>query len=72
MKSKLEKAILDSMIKNPNNYWKGFVYLNRKDPRIIVPRGYSWMGWTLNFASPYSYITLICIILITIAAIIIL
>jgi len=67
MKTKLDQAILDSMSKNPNN-WKGIFYFNRKDQRLIVPKLYPYMGWTFNFASPYSYITLFCIILIIIAS----
>jgi uncharacterized membrane protein len=69
MKSGLDKAILDSMSRNPNN-WKGIFYYNPRDPRLIVRKIYPLMGWSFNFASPYSYITLISIILITIAAII--
>jgi uncharacterized membrane protein len=69
MKSKLEKAILDSMSKNPNN-WKGVFYFNPKDPRLLVRKINPGMGWSFNFASPYSYITLICIVLITIASIV--
>jgi len=67
MKTKLDQAIFDSMSKNPNN-WKGIFYFNRKDPRLIVPKLYPYMGWTFNFASPYSYITMTCIILIIIAS----
>jgi len=69
MKSKLDKAILDSMSRNPNN-WKGIFYYNPSDPRLIVRKIHPLMGWSFNFASPYSYITLISIILITIAAIV--
>jgi uncharacterized membrane protein len=69
MKSKLEKAILDAMSNNPNN-WKGIFYFNPKDPRSVVRKINPRMGWSFNFASPYSYITLICIVLITIAAIV--
>lgn len=69
MKTKVEKAILDSMSKNPNN-WKGIFYKNPNDPRILVRKNRPAMGWTYNWASPYSYISLACIILITIAAII--
>jgi uncharacterized membrane protein len=69
MKSKLDKAIFESMSKNPNN-WKGIFYYNPQDPRLVVRKVNPRMGWSFNFASPYSYITLGCIILITIAAII--
>ncbi len=66
MKSRPDKEILDAMSKNPGN-WKGVFYCNRKDPRIIVPKLDPSMGWTLNFASPYSYVFVIAVILIIIA-----
>lgn len=67
MKTKLEKAIFETMSKNPNN-WKGIFYFNPKDPRILVPKINPGLGWSYNWASPYSYIALICIVLITIAS----
>lgn len=67
MKTKHDKEILDSMSKNPNN-WRGIFYFNRKDPRLIVPKLYPSMGWTLNFSSPYSYLFIIAIILIIVAS----
>ena len=63
MKTKPEKEILDAMSKDPGN-WKGLIYLNKKDPRLMVPKLYPSMGWTLNFASPYAYLLIISIILI--------
>jgi len=69
MKTKLEKAILDSMAKNPNN-WNGIFYYNPKDPRVLVRKIRPSMGWSFNWASPYSYVSLICIVLITIAYIV--
>lgn len=44
------------------NNWIGVLYFNRKDSRVIVPKRISGMGWTLNFANPYTYIILIAII----------
>ena len=67
MKTKLSQQILDNMSKDPGN-WKGPFYFNSKDPRLIVPKLHPMMGWTFNFASPYSYITFGAIILIIIAA----
>lgn len=60
MKSKTEKEIENTMNKNPNN-WKGIFYFNRKDYRLIVPKRDPSLGWTLNFASPYTYLFLIAI-----------
>jgi uncharacterized membrane protein len=67
MKSRLDKAILDSMINNPNN-WKGIFYKNPNDPRVIVRKARPAGGWSFNWASPYAYISFVCIILITVAA----
>lgn len=67
MKTKLEKEILNKMSQDPNN-WKWMFYFNRKDSRLIVPKFIPAMGWTLNFASPYSYLFLIAIVIIAIAS----
>lgn len=67
MKTKAGREIENSMNKNLNN-WKGIFYFNRKDYRLIVPKQNPYLGWTLNFASPYTYLFLaaiIAIILIT-------
>jgi uncharacterized membrane protein len=69
MKTKLEKAILDSMINNPNN-WHGIFYKNPNDPRVVVRKNSLTRNWSFNWASPYSYISLICIWIIIIASII--
>jgi uncharacterized membrane protein len=60
MKTKAGKEIENTMNKNPNN-WKGIFYFNRSDYRIIVPKNNPYLGWTLNFASPYTYLFLIAI-----------
>ena len=65
MKTNLDKKFLDTMSKNPNN-WKGIIYFNRRDPRLLVPKLHPSLGWTFNFASPYAYITTVAIILIVI------
>lgn len=58
---KLEKEMRKPMTDNPNN-WKGPFYFNRKDYRLIVPKSNPTMGWTLNFASPYTFIAIAVII----------
>ncbi len=45
-----------------SNNWKGPLYFNRKDSRVIVPKRVSGLGWTVNFSSPYTYIIIIAII----------
>jgi len=66
MKANLDKQLLDTMSKDPGN-WRGLIYYNRKDPRLMVPKRYPSLGLTFNFASPYAYITLGLIILIILA-----
>ncbi len=61
MKSKETKEMENSMNRNPNN-WKGIFYFNRSDYRIIVPKNNPYMGWTLNFASPNTWLFLIAIL----------
>ncbi len=65
MKTNPGKQFLDTMSKEPGN-WKGPIYFNRKDPRLMVPKFNPVMGWTFNFASPYAYITLGAILLIVV------
>ena len=61
MKTKVNKEMLEAMRKNSNN-WRGILYFNYRDPGVIVPKLYPMMGWTLNFANPYSYIALLALI----------
>ncbi|MFA6404045.1 MAG: DUF5808 domain-containing protein [Salinivirgaceae bacterium] len=68
MKPKLDNEISDLMRKNPSNWKAGIFYFNPADPRIIVPKRISMMGWTLNFASPYAYISTIAIVILIIAS----
>ncbi|HLO58609.1 MAG TPA: DUF5808 domain-containing protein [Bacteroidales bacterium] len=64
----IEDQQKDRMKKDPENYKWGLFYFNKYDPRILVPKRNNMMGWTLNFASPYSYLFLIAIVLIAVAA----
>jgi uncharacterized membrane protein len=54
---KLEKEMRKPMTDNPHN-WKGPFYFNRRDYRLLVPKNNPSMGWTLNFASPYAWVTM--------------
>ena len=42
---------IETCWKDPHNRKWG-VYYCKADPRVIVPRHWKWMGWTLNFARP--------------------
>ncbi len=50
------------MTGDPTNYKWGFLYYNLNDKRILVPKSFSKLGWTLNFAQPFSYVIIIGII----------
>jgi uncharacterized membrane protein len=54
------------MSKNPA-FWRGPLYFNRKDLRLVDPKLHPSLGWTLNFASQGAYIfiaALICLVVI--------
>jgi uncharacterized membrane protein len=61
MKSKYNSEYLNEMSKNPG-YWKGPFYFNRKDPRLLVPKLHTSLGWTLNFSKPGAYIAIAALI----------
>ena len=37
------------------NYKWGIFYYNPADRRLFVPKRNKLLGWTLNFANPWSY-----------------
>ena len=49
---------------NQDNYKWGFLYFDRSDQRVIVPKVNKWMGWTFNFARPETYIIIFAFIVI--------
>jgi len=57
MNSKPDKQFLDTMSRD-TSYWRGPFYINRRDPRLMVPKLHPSLGWTLNFANPGSYLAL--------------
>lgn len=67
MKSKPDDKLLDAMRSNPDN-WKWIFYVNRKDPRLFVPKLNPDLGWTLNFGNIYAIIGLTAIVAIIIAS----
>ena len=64
MKTPYQQHELDKMKNDPNNYKWGIIYYNPLDSRVFVPKRNKVMAWTLNFASPYSYMIILGIILI--------
>ncbi len=65
MKSKLDQQLLDTMWKNPDN-WKGIIYFNSKDPRLLVPKSNPKLGLTLNFGNKLTYLAFAGIVLIAV------
>jgi len=51
---------------NTDNYKWGLFYFNPDDTRVIVPKQIQWMGWTLNFARPATWIIIIAFVVVAI------
>jgi uncharacterized membrane protein len=52
---------------DPSN-WKAWgFYFNKSDPRIFPPKR-SYLGWTINFANPYSILAMILLFLLLLTA----
>lgn len=64
MEKSSDKRDPDQMNQDPGNYKFGFLYWNKYDKRIIVPKRTPFLGWTINFGNPYSYVFLILFIVI--------
>lgn len=41
---------IENCWKDPHNRKWGVFYYCKADPRVIVPRRWKWMGWTVNTA----------------------
>ncbi|TCP31796.1 putative membrane protein [Scopulibacillus darangshiensis] len=55
-----------SINRNDDRYWKlGQFYFNPNDPAVWIEKRFG-IGWTVNFARPASWLTLIAIILIAV------
>lgn len=49
-----DKDKLEKWHQDPNNWVWGVFYFNKEDKRLLVPKRFKWMGWTINFANPKS------------------
>jgi len=61
MENNLNKQTANFESKNSDG-WKGVIYFNRQDSRLMVPKRIPGMGWTLNFGNPYTYVLIIAIV----------
>ena len=66
-KEKSDKEILQNWHNDSSNWKWGIFYFNKKDKRLLPPKRIQGLGWTVNFANPYSILLLAGIILLTIA-----
>lgn len=53
----------DQWRNDPSKWILGVFYYNKDDKRIFPPKRIPWMGWTINFANPYSILFMIGLIL---------
>lgn len=67
METKPTKEILQEWHDDPSNWKLGIFYFNKKDKRLLPPKRIEGLGWTINFANPYSVLILAVIIIATIA-----
>ncbi|MEZ7514275.1 DUF5808 domain-containing protein [Flavobacterium frigidarium] len=65
---KPSKETLEKWHKDPNNWVMGIFYFNREDPRIFPPKRIAMLGWTVNFANPYSVAILLALLTIAVLA----
>jgi uncharacterized membrane protein len=52
--------------KDPSKWIFGIFYYNRDDKRLFPPKRIAAMGWTVNFANPYSTTAMILLLIIII------
>lgn len=60
--NKPTKEQLDKWHDDPSNWTWGLFYYNKEDKRILTPKRMRGLGWTINFANPYSLIIFLIII----------
>jgi len=58
------KETYDQWHDDPSNWRWGILYYNKMDKRSFPLKRLKGLGWTVNFANPYSYVTLLGIIIV--------
>ncbi|MFL5754277.1 MAG: DUF5808 domain-containing protein [Bacteroidia bacterium] len=48
---------------DPSNWIWGIFYYNKDDKRLFPPKRIPYLGWTVNFANPYSVLCMIGLII---------
>jgi uncharacterized membrane protein len=59
--NKLDEGMSEMWRNDPSNWIWGIFYFNKNDKRMFPPKR-SKLGWTVNFANPYSVAAFIAII----------
>lgn len=49
--------------------WRDALINDKKDPRMMIPRSYPRVGWTLNFGQRSTWIFIIVLILVLLCCI---
>ncbi len=47
---------------DPSKYFLGIFYFNKEDKRLLPPKRIAALGWTINFANPWSILLVLAII----------
>lgn len=69
---KLSEETIKNWRADPKNWKFGVFYYNKEDKRLFPPKRFPFLGWTINFANPYSIITMSFIIVLCVVVAIIL
>lgn len=54
---------------NEDNWKFGIFYYNKNDKRLFPPKRNKFLGWTVNFANPYSVLAMLLAITLLILAV---
>ena len=68
-KEKPSQETLKQWQDDPANWKWGVFYYNKEDKRLLPPKRVKYLGWTTNFANPYSVLTLLGIIILLVSAV---
>lgn len=61
MEDKPDKETLEAWHNDPDNWKLGIFYYNKQDKRIFAGKRLG-LGWTLNFANPFSIIFILVLL----------
>ncbi len=56
---KPSKETYKKWLNDPTNWRFGIFYYNKEDKRLLPPKRTPSMGWTVNFANPYSILLMV-------------